>query len=84
MSQYEKLVERIKKLDKNLRFNEIKNVLQKMGYEMKSPSGGSSHMTFRKAGYSSITIPTHEPIKKIYVSMVKEALENEEDNEQDA
>ena len=84
MSQYEKLIERIKRLDKNLRFIEVKNVLEKMGYEMKGPSGGSSHMTFRKEGCPPITIPVHEPIKKIYISMIKEVLENEESNEQDA
>ncbi len=82
MSQYGKLIERIQKLDKNLRFDEIRNVLKKLGYDMRSPSGGSSHMTFRKAGCSPITIPVHEPIKKIYVMMVKDAIESEENSEE--
>ncbi len=82
MSQYGKLIERIQKLDKNLRFDEIRNVLKKLGYDMRSLSGGSSHMTFRKAGCPPITIPVHEPIKKIYVMMVKDAIESEENSEE--
>ena len=49
---------------------------------MYSPKSGSSHYTFRKAGKSPITIPKHEPIKTVYVKMVKEIIESEDiDNE---
>ncbi len=34
--------------------------------------------TFRKAGCQPITIPKHEPIKKVYVEMVKQVVEREE------
>ena len=34
---------------------------------MFSPRSGSSHYTFRKPGCQPITIPKHEPIKKVYV-----------------
>jgi len=30
-----------------------------------------------------ITVPKHEPIKKVYVELVKEIVEREEANEQD-
>ncbi len=37
---------------------------------------------FKKKGQSSITIPKHNPIKKVYVIMVKEVIErNDENNE---
>ena len=49
---------------------------------MGAPSGGSSHRTFRKPGCRPITIPVHEPIKRIYILMVKEAVESEENNEE--
>ena len=49
---------------------------------MTGPSSGSSHKTFRKPGCMPITIPQHEPIKKIYVEMVKELIESEDDNEE--
>jgi predicted RNA binding protein YcfA (HicA-like mRNA interferase family) len=49
---------------------------------MKGPAGGSSHKTFRKPGQYPITIPQHEPIKRIYVEMVRDIVESEEsDNE---
>lgn len=31
-----------------------------------------------------ITIPKHEPIKKVYVEMVKQIVESEEGNDEDA
>ena len=51
---------------------------------MKNPKGGSSHYTFRKSGCSPLTIPKHEPIKKVYVEMVKAIVESEaKDSEND-
>lgn len=81
MSQFEKLLMRIKALDKNMRFQEVKKVLEEYGYTISGPSGGSSHKTFRKPGKRPITIPQHDPIKRIYIVMVKEAVESEEDDE---
>lgn len=81
MSKWDKLLSRILSLDKNMRFEELKKVLESYGYEMKSPSGGSSHCTFRKQGHNPITIPTHIPIKLIYVEMVKEIVETEDNND---
>lgn len=75
MAQWEKLLSKITKLDKNLRFEELKKVLESYGYVMNMPSGGSSHYTFRKKGCNPITIPNHEPIKVVYVKMVKAIVE---------
>ena len=75
MSKFDKLLQRIRQLDKELRFDEVKKVLVSYGYTLRFPHGGSSHATFRKEGYDSITIPTHEPIKRIYIMLVKEAIE---------
>ncbi|GFI46652.1 hypothetical protein IMSAGC019_01971 [Lachnospiraceae bacterium] len=38
----------------------------------------------RKKGCMSITIPKHEPIKKVYVEMVKQIVESEERNDENA
>ena len=81
MSQFDKLLQRIKSLDKNLRFDEVRKVLESYGYTMGGPASGSSHKTFRKPGQHPITIPQHEPIKRIYIIMVKEAIESEENDE---
>ena len=48
MSQFDKLLLRIYMLDKNLRFEELRKVLEYYGYSMKGPASGSSHKTFRK------------------------------------
>lgn len=45
---------------------------------MNSPRGGSSHCTFRKKGHIPITIPKHEPIKIVYIRLVKDAVEEDE------
>lgn len=79
MSQFDKLLQRIRSLDKNLRFEELKKVLEHYGYSMSGPAGGSSHKSFRKPGKSTITIPQHNPIKRAYVEEVKAVVESEEE-----
>ena len=80
MSAWEKLLARILSLSNDLRFTELRRVLEAYGYEMKQPKGGGSHYTFRKPGCMPITIPKHEPIKKTYVEMVKDVVESEGKN----
>ena len=81
MSQFDKLLQRISNMDNNMRFNELRKVLEKYGYEMKGPSSGRSHMTFRRAGRNPITIPRHDPVKRSYVEKVKEVVEGESGDE---
>ena len=83
MSQFDKLLQRIRSLDKDMRFDELKKVLEHYGYTMSGPASGSRHKTFRKAGCYPITIPQHEPIKKTYVEMVRDVVESEENYEED-
>lgn len=78
MSQWDKLLDRVRRLSPDLRFEELKKILESYGYVMSAPKGGSSHYTFRKAGYPPITIPKHKPIKKVYIEMVREVVEREE------
>ncbi len=77
MSKWEKLLKRILTLSKDMRFDELRKVLESYGYRMEAPRSGSSHYTFRKAGCQPITIPKHEPIKKVYVEMVRNVVESE-------
>ena len=83
MSQCDKLIARICNLSKDLRFDELRKVLESYGYVMDAPRSGSSHYTFRKPGCMPITIPKHEPIKKVYVEMVKQVVESEAKNNED-
>lgn len=77
MSKWDKLLHRIKSLSGDLRFDELKKVLEEYGYVMNAPRGGSSHCTFRKEECYPITIPKHKPIKKVYVEIVKNIVESE-------
>ena len=83
MSQWEKLLKRILTLSNDLRFQELRKVLESYGYTMYAPKSGSSHYTFRKPGCYPITIPKHEPIKIVYVKMVKEIIESEVSDHED-
>lgn len=83
MSKWNKLLARICSLSIDLRFNELRKVLEGYGYEMNAPRNGSSHYTFRKSGCQPITIPKHEPIKKVYVEMVKQIVESEVKDDED-
>ena len=54
MSKWDKLLDRICSLSKDLRFDELRKVLESFGYVMNAPRGGSSHYTFRKPGCQPI------------------------------
>ena len=84
MSRWDKLLKRIFILSKDIRFDELRKILESYGYIMKSPGGGSSHYVFRKEGCQPIVIPKHEPIKKVYVELVKQVVESEEKHNEDS
>ena len=84
MTKWDKLIAKILTLSKDLRFDELRKVLESYGYEMHAPRGGSSHYTFRKPGCQPITIPKHEPSKKVYVEMVRQIVESEASNNENA
>lgn len=84
MSKWDKLITRICNLSKDLRFDELRKVLESCGYEMAAPKSGSSHYTFRKHGCMPVTIPKHEPIKKVYVEMVRQIVESEAEDDKNA
>lgn len=83
MSKWDKLLSRVLSLPKDMRFDELRKVLESYGYTMNAPKSGSSHYTFRKQGRNPITIPKHEPIKKVYIEMVREVVEEESLHEND-
>ena len=83
LSSWDKLLARILTLTRDLRFDELRKVLESYGYTMKAPRGGNSHYTFRKQGCMPITIPKHEPIKKVYVEMVRDVVESEAKRHED-
>ena len=84
MSKWDKLLTRICNLSSDLRFEELRKVLESYGYVMNAPRSGSSHYIFRKQSCMPVTIPKHEPIKKVYVEMVRQVVESEAKNDENA
>lgn len=81
MSKFDKLIKEIKNLSNDMRFQELKKVLESYGYQGKPPKSGSSHWTFRKSNRNPITIPYKKPVKVAYVKLVKDIVESEERGE---
>ena len=84
MSKWNKLLARLYKLDPSLRYEELKRILETCGYTAQETSGGSSHITFRKKNCPPITIPRHGKIKKVYLDIIRDAVEankNEQNEE---
>ncbi len=75
MSKKSKLLAAMKNNPKNIAFEDIKKLLEDVGYTCSN--SGSSHYVFRKIGSQHITIPFAKPIKAIYVRQVLEILENQ-------
>lgn len=80
MSKWDKLLMKVKNISNDMRFSELQKILESYGYVMSNPKGGSSHYIFRKDGCYPITIPKHEPIKIVYIKMVRDIIEREEQN----
>ena len=84
MSKWDKLLLRICSLSKDLRFDELRKVLESYGYKMNTSRSGSSHYTFRKSGCQPITIPNMNQLKRVYVELVRQIVESEARNDDDA
>ncbi|UOF90980.1 type II toxin-antitoxin system HicA family toxin [Fodinisporobacter ferrooxydans] len=77
MSQFEKLLQKIKNNPKQVSFEELEKILRRLGFEVRQPRGGSSHYVFLK-GPKQISIPKHgKHVKVIYVEQVIETLKEE-------
>lgn len=74
LSQWDKLIEAILAESPKLRFEDLSKALEKIGYTATQPRSGSSHYTFRRQGCMPITIPKHQPLKRVYIELVAEAV----------
>ena len=81
MSKFDKLISKFNSLSNDIRFEEITKIMNHYGYKLTSPGSGSSHYTFRKDGHFPVTIPKHGPIKKVYIELIKQIIEEEEQND---
>ena len=74
MSKKDKLIEAIKNNPKNVKFEELRKILENIGY--KAINNGGSHYVFTKENSISLTIPYKRPVKIIYVKQVIKIIEN--------
>lgn len=75
MTQWDKLIEQVLQLSDGLRFEEVRKILECLGYEMRMPRNGSSHCVFRQEGCKPVCIPKKSPVKRLYVEQLKRAIE---------
>jgi predicted RNA binding protein YcfA (HicA-like mRNA interferase family) len=75
MSKKDKLIEAIKNNSTNVKFEDLKKILENMGYT--SINRGGSHYLFTKKDSTSLTIPYKKPVKVIYVKQVIQIIEEE-------
>lgn len=78
MGSLEKLLEKIRRNPKSVRFAELDLVLRRAGFTRSQPQGGSSHYVYRK-GPRKLTVPYRQPhILEAYVKRAIKLLESEE------
>ena len=76
MSRFDKLLDDILMLNKNLRFEDLVKALKRIGYVQSPSKSGGSHHTFKKEKCIPITIPKSKYMDIVYIRMVREAVSN--------
>jgi len=74
MSRKEKLYAKIQQNPSNVRYEELRTLLEMCGYVLR-PSGGGSHRWFNKPGCEPIHFPEHRPVGSVYVKKALRILE---------
>lgn len=79
MSKWDKLIRNLNNMSSNIKYSDLKKILEYYGYVASETGTGSSYITFRKEGKMPITIPRKgNNIKKAYIKLVKDAVDKEE------
>ena len=82
MSRLKKLLEKIRRNPRAVRFDELDRVLRRAGFSRSQPSGGSSHYVYRKEAHK-LTVPYRQPhVLEAYVLRAIKILEGMEEDEQ--
>ena len=75
MSRREKHYRRLLAQPRDLRFEELENILLRCGYTLDRTRG--SHAIYIKAGCPILTIPIRTPVKSYLIRQVLAAIEDE-------
>ncbi|MEM6428890.1 MAG: type II toxin-antitoxin system HicA family toxin [Deinococcota bacterium] len=75
MTKKEKLIQQLTSLPTDMRFSDVRKVLEWHGYELRRSSG--SHFMFRKDGFPRLDIPKRDgkTVARAYLKMIADALE---------
>lgn len=83
MTKTTKLYERIKNNPHDIRFEDIRKLLEYFGFELRRQSSGTSHFVFFKDGCGPITVPYRRPLKayivKEIIRLLDDCIEIDED-----
>jgi hypothetical protein len=81
MTKRDKLIKRFRDNDRNVRFEEIDGLLERLGFDKKC---SGSHNVYRMQGVPNIIIPFRKPfILPVYVRNVLELIDEYLGEEQD-
>ena len=73
MVKAEKTLARMRNNPRGWTIENIKTLAQRSGIDWRQP--GTSHVTFSYPGVQPLTIPSHKPIKPIYVKLFLEMID---------
>lgn len=73
VSQYDKLIEKIKNNPKSVNFEDLRKILLKEGFQERQSRKGSSHYIYTKES-DMLTIPKDHPLNEIYVKQALQIL----------
>ena len=65
MTKFEKTLNLMRTNPRDWRIDDIKKIAKRLGISFRQPS--TSHVTFRFPDGTKLTIPSHKPIKPIYI-----------------
>jgi len=65
MSKWDKLLKRICTLSKDIRFDELRKVLESCGYEMNAPRSGSAIIRLEKKDVSQLRYQSMSQLRKL-------------------
>ncbi|MEZ4493651.1 MAG: type II toxin-antitoxin system HicA family toxin [Dehalococcoidia bacterium] len=74
MAKHDRQLERIRRADRNVRPEELRAVLERYGFSLRSVHG--SHWIYRHPALARrLSVPYRRPLKPIYVRMSLEAID---------
>lgn len=73
MVKADKIIERMRNNPRDWSIDNLKTLASRNGVDWRQP--GTSHVTFSYPGLVPLTVPSHKPIKPIYVKRFLELID---------